>query len=102
MTREELLQLKLIEECAEVQHRMSKLMQYGAEESQSTAPRNLGAAQSAPPGTNWERLQAEYKDLCAVGVLLGLHYPSETEIQAKLEKIAKYQRYSEELGRVTP
>ncbi len=99
MTNKELLVLKLIEECAEVQQRACKMMQFGEDESQSTAPNGLGG-NSAPKGTNYERLQEEYIDLCSVGSLLGLRSPSSVEIVAKQRKIEKYAAYSVKCGKV--
>lgn len=89
MTKSELMILKLIEECAEVQQRAAKMMQFGPDESQSTAPRNLGG-ENPPAGTNRERLQAELLDLCAVAELLGFRYPTAGEVSAKFAKIERY------------
>jgi hypothetical protein len=97
MTKSELMVLKLIEEAAEVQQRAAKLMQFGPEESQATALRNLGG-NDAPQGTNRERLQAELLDLCAVAQLLGFRYPTPEEVSGKLTKIERYWEYSLECG----
>lgn len=99
MTRYEHLFLKLSEECAEVQQRVSKLLQFGAGESE--------------PGqtlTNAQRLRAEVNDLLSVIALLEgngyLRWQSDDELSAhklsKAEKIKKYLNYSEELGLVKP
>ena len=93
VTKSELMILKLIEECAEVQQRAAKMMQFGPDESQSTAPRNLGG-ENPPAGTNRERLQAELLDLCAVVELLGFRYPTAGEVSAKFAKIERYWEYS--------
>jgi len=95
MTKQELLYLKLMEECAEVQQRVSKLMQFGANESQSIAPDMLGGEH---PQTNWERLQAEYCDLLAVGYLLKLQGPTHNQIEAKRKRIDQYAEYSKARG----
>ena len=99
MLKSELMILKLIEECAEVQQRACKMMQFGPDESQSTAPRNLGG-ENAPEGTNLERLQHEFIDVCAVGTLLGLRYPTHEEVRNKLLKIERYMEYLLECGRL--
>lgn len=99
MTRYEHLFLKLSEECAEVQQRISKLLQFGAGESE--------------PGqelTNAERLRAEVNDLLSVIALLEgngyLRWQTDADLRehklAKAAKIEKYLTYSEELGLVKP
>ena len=97
MKKSDLMILKLIEECAEVQQRACKMMQFGPEESQATAPRNLGG-ENPPTGTNRERLQNELIDLCSVAQLLGFRYPTPEEVSAKLHKIERYMEYSLECG----
>ena len=97
MNSQEHLYLKLMEECAEVQQRVSKLLQFGPEESQRTAPTNL-RGDSVPEGTNRERLQEEINDLVAIVHLLGYGLPSQQQIQAKAQKLAKYRLYSQQLG----
>ena len=99
MNMPELLFLKLMEECAEVQQCAAKLLQFGPDESQPTAPRNLGG-ENPPGGTNRERLQAEILDLCAVVHLLGFRYPTIEEISTKETKIERYLTYSKECGTV--
>ncbi len=100
MTKEELLFVKLIEECAEVQQRASKLLQFGYDESQCTAPTNLRRVDQVPKGTNKERLQEEISDLCSVIELLGFRYPTKDEVLQKLQKIEKYAAYSTKLGKL--
>jgi hypothetical protein len=90
--------LKLMEECAEVQQRVSKLLQFGPQESEATNP---FATPTSNPTTNLQRLQDEVYDLVAVIELLGLELPGVTRISEKAARIEKYRRYSEELGLVT-
>src|SRR3990167_3493522 len=97
MNRKEHLFLKLMEECAEVQQRVSKLLQFGPDEIQEGHTK-----------TNMERLRFEINDVLAVlfyletrGLLttnkvfeLGNH------IDMKRDKIDKYLELSEKLGTV--
>jgi len=97
MRHDEHLYLKLIEECSEVQHRCSKLIQFGPYEKQANNP--VSGGKEAPHlGTNAERLQEEVNDLIAVVKLLGLKMPTAAQVEAKKTKIEKYRRYSESLG----
>jgi hypothetical protein len=98
MTKQEHLFVKLMEECAEVQHRTSKLLQFGAEECE--------------PGqhvSNRRRLLLEVMDLLTIiGMLQQAGFlPNYTEelcehLDAKERRVKKYLRYSQELGRVEP
>lgn len=97
MNRDEHLFIKLMEECAEVQQRVSKLLQFGPKETEPGQA--LG---------NLTRLRFEINDLQAVVTLLEeellIYTPSQSEIDSHLfhkrEKIAKYLAYSKELGTV--
>ena len=94
MTTHEHLYLKLMEECAEVQQRASKLLQFGSEESQ--------------PGdyqTNEMRLREELNDLLTVidmveqrGFMMNGPERLHQHMDEKRQKIAKYLAYSQELG----
>ena len=99
MTEREHLFLKLMEECAEVQHRISQLLQFGPDEIQA------GKAE-----TNIERLRAETIDLLVVLDMLETagyiqkisHRDFQTAAINKREKIAKYPELSRSLGTVMP
>jgi uncharacterized protein YaaN involved in tellurite resistance len=96
MAKHEHLYLKLMEECAEVQQRASKLLQFGSEE--------------AEPGqclTNAMRLRQEINDLLTIidmieqaGFPMNRGEDLELHMAEKREKIAKYLQYSQKLGRV--
>ena len=97
MNRKEHLFLKLMEECAEVQQRVSKLLQFGPDEVQN------GQIQ-----TNMERLRFEINDVIAVIRLLedtgnlicnGPFVLGNHEV-AKRAKTEKYLKLSESLGLV--
>ena len=100
MRYDEWLYLKLIEEASEVQHRASKLMQFGADEIQ--------------PGyqqTNMERLVDEVIDFSAVlslAEIKGLVKYNKTPddiakaVEAKLTKLDHYLKLSIQLGLVEP
>lgn len=91
--------IKLMEECAEVQQRVSKLLQFGPNETEPEQKR-----------TNVWRLRSELNDLVAVIVMLqdrGLvprtpGHDMARHVAGKREKIAKYLKYSQELGLVQP
>ena len=91
----ELLVLQLMEECAEVQQRASKLLRFGPEEVE---PGNVGM-------TNRGRLYHEVLDLMAVLRMLEvariLPEASKEEIErhvaAKTAKVEQYLQYSREL-----
>ena len=97
MTHEQLLLLKLMEECAEVAHRASKYIQFGG-----------GDVQAGHTDTNRERLWGEIKDFLSTLVLLHgeciIPYPNPDELKQHAEmkkaKILKYKAYSQTLGRV--
>jgi len=96
MTKIEHLYVKLMEECAEVQQRASKLMQFTA-----------GEKEPGQDKTNTERLMLEIYDLMAVIALMdvyGLITLAEADLKAhytaKWQKIEKYLAYSQELGTV--
>ncbi len=94
MTKQEHLYVKLMEECAEVQQRAAKLMQFGSEEKE--------------PGqdlTNAQRLRNELNDLLTIVDMLecaGLPQNSAKQeadhIANKYLKVEKYLKYSQELG----
>ena len=97
MTLRQFYLLKLAEECNEVAQRCSKQMQFGRDEIEPG--QNL---------TNEERLRNEINDLMAVVDILenirevNFMQPENMEeiAEAKREKIAKYLKYSQDLGQV--
>lgn len=97
MTFRQFYLLKLIEECQEVSHRAAKSMQFGAHQIQIGHER-----------TNAQRLTDEIVDLKAViGLMentLDVEYrdwPTQLKQMAdKGDKIAKYLKFSQELGLV--
>ena len=97
MTLRQFYLLKLAEECNEVAQRCSKQMQFGRDEIEPG--QNL---------TNEERLRNEINDLMAViDMLEGINEISPLPVEqieelaeVKREKIAKYLKYSQELGQV--
>lgn len=101
MTREQHLYLKLIEECAEVQHIAAKVMQFGPEERWETAPPEVRGG-TPVPGNNRQRLEEEVRHLLAVVRLLGIGQPSLAEVEARRAKIDRYFAYSVALGQVGP
>ncbi len=94
MTKIENLLTILAEECAETAHRVSKAIRFTPEEVQ--------------PGqdlSNAERIAQEFNDIVAVMELLhdeGIvpYVLNSRSVIAKKEKIAKYLRYSQELGTI--
>ncbi len=98
MRQNDYLHQKLIEECAEVQQRVCKLLLFGPEERQDRAPTNL--RQNVQPGTNAERLADEVRDLQIIIHLLGFKLPTSEEIVAKRLKLEKYLNYAISLRRV--
>ncbi len=99
MTRTEHLWLKLMEECAEVQHRTSKLLQFGPMEN----------GEHGEYETNIQRLRDEVNDILSVLTLLemagALPYASPADLEEafteKRAKIEYFLRYSERLGMVS-
>lgn len=99
MTREELLLLRLMEECAEVQQRTSKQLNFGPNERQPTVPN---------AETNVERLRFEILDVMAVVHILmeeGIipvitHEEILTRKVVKRARIEHYLTYSKSLGLV--
>lgn len=97
MTTEQLLFLKLGEECAELAQRCSKLIQFGPDDVEP------GQLQ-----TNLERLQYERLDVLAIGRMLeerGLvPYAMADDFQKHLDmkraKVEKFMEYARNLGRI--
>lgn len=92
MNRQQLLLLKLNEECVEVAKECSKAIQFGMDEVYP--PIGL---------TNRDRIRAELQDLYAVVQILnnecGLDFvPSPEAVEIKLHKINHYAEYSQQLG----
>jgi hypothetical protein len=88
------LYMKLIEECAEVQQRVCKLLQFGPDQRQDQDPVFLSTHKEAPPGTNYERLAEEVRDLISVIEFIGFRPPTQDEMMAKRLKIERYYEYS--------
>lgn len=95
MNREQMLLLKLAEECVEVAHRVHKAVKFGLSERQ--------------PGQdldNSERIMEELLDLFAVLQLLEREgYLKDTTgdnlgevLESRTERIEKYMQYSKNLG----
>ena len=93
MTEKEHLLVLLIEECAEVSQRATKILRFGFNDPAGTEPDQ--------PYTNEERLVQEVNDLEAVLDLLFKNkpfYKSLIHQNRKKEKIQKYTKLSKKLG----
>lgn len=93
MNFEQLLLLKLMEECTEVAKEAAKCMQFGMDEVYEP----IGKA-------NRERLADELNDVMAIIQMLNngtnLRYTRDEEaIKAKIEKVLHYAQYSADLGK---
>ena len=94
MNKDKFLLLKVMEECAEVSQRASKLIQFGWDEVEAGQELN-----------NQQRFQNEVTDLICVLQMLNssivtpvkLHTTLE-EFSNKVSKINKYHKYAKELG----
>lgn len=94
MNKDKFLLLKVMEECAEVSQRASKLIQFGWDEVEAGQELN-----------NRQRFQNEVTDLICVLQMLNssivtpvkLHTTLE-QFSDKVEKVAKYYKYSKDLG----
>ncbi len=95
MNKSEYLVLKLMEECAEVTQRCSKILCFGIQEKEN-----------GQKSTNEERLISEINDFMGVLTLLEnkkiLRAPTTTElmiaIKNKIAKVEKFMEYSKECG----
>ena len=92
MTYEQLMYLKLSEECSEVVKECSKIIQFGAD-----------GVYVANGTSNKERLKGELKDLFSVVGILNRKYAlgfefNPDDYKEKEEKILKYAEYSVSLG----
>lgn len=95
MNLKQLLLIKLMEECAEVQHACAKALRFGTKDSEI-----------CDSGTNLDRLKEEILDLLAVLEMLDEHkvleYPAfdfrDTKLADRVARINKYMQYSKELG----
>lgn len=90
LTETESLLISLVEEQAEVIQRLCKALRFG-----------LGEIQPGQPLTNKRRIEQELQD--TFGVLRMLHpiidsTPYESEVQAKIEKVTAFLKYSREIG----
>ena len=93
MTEREHLLVLLIEECAEVSQRATKVLRFGFDDPAGTEPNQ--------PYTNEKRLIDEVNDLEAVLELLFKDkpfYKSPIHQKRKKDKIEKYSKLSKELG----
>ena len=94
MNKDKFLLLKVMEECAEVSQRASKLIQFGWDEVEAGQDLN-----------NQQRFQNEVTDLICVLQMLNsstatpvkLHTTLE-QFSDKVEKVAKYHKYAKDLG----
>lgn len=90
MNRLEILLIQLMEECAEVSQRVSKILRFGLYEVEPGQELN-----------NKERLNLEISDLYGVLQILHDEYQiggNEEEMNKKIAKIEKYLEYSKECG----
>ena len=95
MNRKEHLLTILSEECIEIAKEISKALRFGLEDHHPTQV-----------GTNSKKINDEYNDLLGVMQMLinEGHLKIEVDplkIQAKMEKVEKYLKYSEEHGTLT-
>lgn len=91
MNKQEHLLTLMIEECAEVAQRCTKILRFGIDE-----------IQEGHELSNRERLKYEFNDLITVSALLnesGINLEVEPkDLEKKMQKISKYMNYSKELG----
>lgn len=103
MTRQDHLLVRAMEECAELAQRLSKALIFGMAQVQKTADDK--PEQNQEGLTNLERIYLEYYDLRAVLGMAGIdawdmsQRAREAE-QIKREKVEKYLKLSESLGRL--
>lgn len=105
MTVHQYFLLKLAEECAEVQQRALKQMQFGKDENQAQGP-----STTKIEATNAQRLRGEINDLLAViDCLIDIGevpeispWELEQAKNLKKEKLLKYLNYSRTLKKVEP
>lgn len=95
MNKCQYLLVKLAEECSEIAQMALKTSQFGMDEVMPGQPFN-----------NAERLHMELDDLQGVLKMLNEEHslgyiPSKEKMNAKVEKIRKYMKYSSEIGAVT-
>lgn len=97
MNKQEHLLVQAMEECAELAHRLSKILRFHGGEVQPSEREN-------PDGySNWERAQHEFDDLIVVMQMLGFN-PAVRSIvyDAKETKIEKHRLLSEKMGTLRP
>lgn len=96
MTREEHLLTILIEECAEVQQRATKALRFAMADPNGSEP--------GQDLTNETRLYYEINDLLAVITMLGeerqKQYSNFSLQQEKMEKVEKYLKLSQKIGKL--
>ena len=96
MTRDEHLFNQLSEECAEVAHRVSKLLRFGP-----------GEVQKGQKLSNRARLQGELQDLIATAEMLnregliGNYKPAPAYVRHREQRFERYLRHSDRCGTVT-
>ena len=88
MDIQELLLIKLMEECNEVSHRCSKIIQFGLNDVHDGSI-NIG------------KLRNELIDLMATIKLSGIDCDDPALEEEKVNKIIKYAKYSKSLGKLT-
>lgn len=100
MTRDEHLMVIGMEECAEIQQRLSKALRFGLEQTQAEAGH---AVTSGPEESmnNRDRIRAEFSDLATVLEMLGIGAPLGRLMDAKRAKVEHFLRYSAEVGTLT-
>lgn len=96
MTRQEHLMIIAMEECAEVQQRLSKALRFGLEQIQEKA---IDKPEQNPMRlTNRERITDEYSDLIAVMRMLDMDTVDLNKVQTKIAKVERYLQFSKQLG----
>lgn len=100
MDRQDHLLIRAMEECAEVQQRLSKALVFGLERVQQAA--NDRPEQNPDRLTNRERIIEEYNDLVAVMEMAGfpLSCISGAKLDTKMAKVERYLKLSVEHGRL--
>lgn len=106
MTQEQQQHVIAMEECAELSHRISKMLRFGPDEIEAERLKNEGRPVVDPEQelTNADRVVYEFNDLiAAMEVLLGVPYAdmiNRYQIERKKEKMTKFVNYSQSKGLV--
>lgn len=92
MTRQEHLLVTALEECAEIEQRITKALRFGLDEIQPVETGGDGIAD------NRDKISYEVDDLLAVLKLLGISYGDSLRIEAKQIKTKKFIAYAQNQG----